>query len=143
VASEDPLDRIAGELEEERAPLTARRAQLEAEIADLFKREQRIDAALAGLRTGRPSGAGGAKKPTAGSKDWVPSQKTLDEVYAAIARADKDGDGPLTMTQIVDRVHVSRATVEKVLRYLRSEQKIRIVGTAPSPGAPKTYGPMP
>lgn len=135
----DPLDRIAAELEAEKAPLTARRAQLEAEIADLLKREDRINAALVGLKTGRPT------KPTAtGPKPKAvhASRKTMDDVYALLAVDKRDGKEPKTIVEISDALGISRSNADNAVRQLRSEQRIRICGAAKSPGGPKTYGPM-
>jgi hypothetical protein len=139
-AAVDPLAGIVAQLERELAPISARKAQLEAEIGDLLKQESRIKAGISALRSSAPRSAPAraGTKAARDSHDWVPSQKTLDDIYAVIATAEE----PLTINQITERVDVSAATVKKATTALRSEQKIRICGTAPSPGAPKTYGPM-
>ncbi len=129
----DPLDRIAIELEAEKAPLVARRAQLESEIADLLRREERINAALSGLQQGRPKPA-----PKRDKHDWTVSQKILDDVYATIATAD----GPLTNAQIAEATGVSGGTVSKALNRLREQEKVRVCGNAPLQGSPRLYGTM-
>lgn len=139
----DPLDRIIEQLEEEKAPLSARRAQLEAEIAELLKREERINAGIAGLKQGRPKKPAGSGQ-MGGTKSgmpstWQPSQKSCDDVYAAIATASE----PLTINQISEATGLSRSATDKTVAHLRSEQKIRLAGRAALPGGPKTYGTMP
>lgn len=138
----DPLDLIAAQLEEEKAPITARRAQLEAEIAELARREGRIDAALLGLRGKTATAPSTRAKGPRDSHDWKPSQKTLDDIYAAIVQAERN-DAEATVNYIVGQTNVSSSTVKKALDYLRSEQKVRITGTAAQQGSPKTYGTMP
>lgn len=136
-APPDPLDAIIGQLEEQLAPISARKGQLESEIADLLKQESRIKNGISALRQGAPRSAPARNKPD--SHAWVPSQKTIDDVYAVIATAAE----PVTVSQITEAANVSSSTIKKALDFLRSEQKVRICGTAPSPGSPKTYGPMP
>lgn len=137
----DPLDRIIEELESEKAPISARRAQLESEIADLIKREDRINAGIYALKAGRPKTTTPAKPGKPGGNP--PSQKLLDDVYAAIAVAAKEGRDPMTIVQISEVVGRTRSAVDNAVRHLRSEQRIRLCGTAPLPGSPKIYGPMP
>jgi seryl-tRNA synthetase len=137
--SSDPLGDVIGQLEEKLAPLAAERTQLEAQVAELLRQEERIKAGISALRGSAPRSPRPAVKGGRDSHDWWPSEKTRDEIYAAIAAAD----APLTVAQITERVAVSSSTVKKALDLLRSEQKIRLAGTAPSQGAPKIYGVMP
>jgi HTH domain len=133
----DPLAGIIEQLEVELAPISARKAQLEAEIGDLIKQEQRIKAGITALKTGaprRPSAPASARD----SHAWVPAQKTQDDIYAVLATSGE----PLTISQISEKASVSSTTVKKAIEHLRSEQRIRLCGAAPTPGAPKLYGTM-
>jgi hypothetical protein len=137
VSTVDPLAPIIEQLEEQLAPISARKAQLESEIGDLIKQENRIKGGISALRSGTPR----KQAPSSGNRDshaWTPSQKTLDDIYAVLATADD----PLTIAQVCEQVDVSSSTVKKAIDALRSDQKIRLCGTAPLKGAPKTYGPM-
>lgn len=127
----DPLDRLASELEEQLAPLASRREQLEAELRDLSSRELRISEALIALRgkathRGRP--ANPKKKD---SHDWVPSQVTLDDVYATLAKATD----PLTYRDIHEATGHSRASVQKAVDELRKQARVRFVGQGGQGGA--------
>jgi hypothetical protein len=135
-APPDPIEQIIGDLEQHLAPISARKAQLESEIADLLKQESRIKGGIAALRQGAPRSAPARNRPD--SHAWMPSQKTIDDIYAVIATADE----PLTISQITEQASVSSSTVKKTIDHLRSEQKIRICGTAATQGSPKIYGPM-
>jgi hypothetical protein len=141
-AEVDPLAGIVAQLEHELAPISARKAQLEAEIGELLKQEGRIKAGITALRGSAPKRSAPAPRGSVGTGGtgnvWTPSQKTQDAVYAVLATADE----PLTVKQIAEQVDVSSSTVKQTIDVLRSEQKIRICGTAPSQGAPKLYGPM-
>jgi hypothetical protein len=137
-ANADPLAPIIAELETQLAPLAARRSQLESEIADLLSQERRIKAGITALSAGPAK----AKKPTPGKKDthdWTPSQKTLDDVYAVLVKAP---DG-LTLAQLDEALDVSRATISKAVDTLRQQERVRLMGRAASPGAPKLFGVMP
>jgi DNA invertase Pin-like site-specific DNA recombinase len=137
--SEDPLAPYIEGLERELAPLTARRAQLESEIADILKSESRIKAGIQALRHGAPKKPATSKPAASGGNDWRPSQKTLDDVYAALAQSAD----PMTTREIAEQTGISRGTVTKSVEILRSEERVRLAGNAASPGAPKVYGVMP
>lgn len=141
VSEGDPLAPYIEGLERELAPLAAKRAQLESEVAEILKQEQRITAGIQALKSGAPKkkAATPAKAPTGGGNDWRPSQKTLDDVYAALSRSD----APMTVREIADASGVSRGTVQKSLDVLRSEERVRLAGNAAAQGAPKVYGVMP
>ena len=135
--SDDPLAPYIEGLERELAPLTARRAQLESEIAELLKSEDRIKAGINALRHGAPKKK--ATTSTSGAKDWSPSQKTIDDVYAVMARSAD----PMTVTQISEASGISRGTVTKAIEALRAQERVRLAGNAASPGSPKMFGIMP
>lgn len=136
----DPLDLIASQLEEEMAPLTARRAQLEAEIAELAGREDRINAALSALKGVAKAHA--AKKPKGTGTQAAPSQRLLDDVYATIVQAERNGEH-LTIVQIAEKLGTySRSAIDNAVRTLRTNERIRIVGRSASAGGPKMYGTM-
>jgi hypothetical protein len=137
--NEDPIERIIGELEEQLAPLASRRAQLEAETAEILRAEDRIRAGITALRTGAPKTKAKAGRPPApAGRTGRPAQKTIDDIYAIIATAEE----PVTIRDITEHgtVNVSRATIEKVIAILRSDERIRIAGQQ---GVARLYAPMP
>lgn len=136
-ATSDPLAPYIEGLERELAPLAARRAQLESEVAEILKNEARIKAGITALKTGAPKRPSSATTK-ASSQDWAPSQKTVDDVYAALARSDE----PLSVTQLAEAAEISRGTVSKAIDVLRSQERVRLVGNAATAGSPKIYAVM-
>jgi predicted nuclease with TOPRIM domain len=140
-----PVDALAGiieQLEEQLAPIAAERSQLEAQVAELLKREHRIKAGITALRTGAPKAPSPTttKRTDARNKhDWQPSQKVIDDVYAVFATSEE----PLTLSKASDLAHNSRGTVAKAIDVLRSEERLRLIGTASSQGSPKLYTVLP
>ena len=132
--SSDPLAHYIEGLEGELAPLTARRAQLEAELSEVAVQERRITEALVILR-GKPPAA--KKRDT--YRDWTPSQKTMDDIFACLATAGE----PLSKREIMERTGLSDGKVSKVLQRMRGESRIRLVGIAPGKGQAHLYEPMP
>ena len=133
-AAVDPLARIVEELQEALAPLTAQRAQLEAQLSDLAVQELRIKDALVALRVKPPRSTQDKRSKHA----WTPSAKTIDDVYAALAKRDE----PATTTQIAELMSVSRGTVDKALTELRRAERVRLCGTA-GRGQAKLFAVMP
>ena len=139
-ASDDPLAPYIQGLEQELAPLAARKAQLESELAEVLKSEARIKAGITALKSGAPKKTAAKTTAPGGSHDWVPAQATLDDVYAIFARAGE----PITVRQAVDKAagaH-SSTTIKKAIDALRSEERLRLCGNASTPGSPKLYGVM-
>lgn len=121
-AHADPLAPVIEQLQEQLAPLSARRSQLEAELSEIGIQEQRIKDGLVALRL-RPARA--PQKPGGSSKNqWTPSQKTQDDVYAALAKMTE----PASTTQISEMCGVSRGTVEKAVHELRKKDRVRYCG---------------
>lgn len=123
-------------------PLSSEREQLEARLRDLSARETRIKEGIAAL-VGKPARAvpRTAPKKMVGARnthDWVPSVKTLDDVYACLVRAGE----PVNITLIADAVHTSRGTAKKAIDELRAQNRVRFVGKA-GKGSANLYAPMP
>jgi response regulator of citrate/malate metabolism len=132
-AVSDPLAAIVAELEELLAPLTAERQQLEARLRDLDTQSTKIREAIAALSTSARVLPTPPKKATdkRNKHDWVPSQKTLDDVYATLVRSEE----PLTVTILADSVKTSRGTAAKAIEELRKQEKVRFVGNGGRGGA--------
>lgn len=124
-AGAEALAHIVEELEAQAAPLTARRHQIQAELKDLEDREMRIREAITVLR-----GPVRRTLPPVGGKrskhDWKPSQKVLDDTYAAILAAGE----AITLTEISNVTHSSRGTAQKAIEELRRQERIRFIGHA-------------
>jgi hypothetical protein len=135
----DALEQYAEGMAHLLAPLSARRAQLEAEVAELVEQEARIKDALSALRGPKRSPRVPPPKDKAKStNEWRPSQKTLDDVYAALAKAD----GPLNYSDLAEATGHSRGSVTKAIDILRKEARVRFVGQA-GRGQANLYAPMP
>lgn len=136
-ASSDPLAAIIAELEDLLAPLTAERQQLEARLKDLDTQSLKIREGIAALSTSARQPP--PPKPKAGRNkhDWSPSQKTLDDIYAALVNSEE----PLAVTAISDLVKTSRGTVTKAIEELRRRELVRFVGNGGRGGA-NLFAPM-
>jgi predicted HTH transcriptional regulator len=140
-AGSDPLAAIVAELEDLLAPLTAEREQLEARLKDLDTQTLKIKEGIAALST-TPRGTPPRGKPAArpdkrNSHDWIPSQKTLDDIYATLARSEE----PMAVTAIAETVKTSRGTVSKGIEELRRRELVRFVGNGGRGGA-NLFAPM-
>jgi response regulator of citrate/malate metabolism len=139
-ASSDPLATIVAELEDLLAPLTAERQQLEARLKDLDTQSLKIREAIAALSTSArqpPQPKPKAKAKGRNSHDWIPSQKTLDDVYAVLTQSGE----PMAVTAISDRAKTSRATATKAIEELRRRELVRFVGNGGRGGA-NLFAPM-
>lgn len=134
----DPLAGVITALEEQLMPLSAEREQLEARLRDLSGRETRIKEGIAAL-TGKPVRTVARQaRDERNSHDWIPSVKTLDDVYACIVNAEE----PVNVTFVANAVHTSRGTAKKAVDELRSQNRVRFVGKA-GKGSANLYAPMP
>jgi hypothetical protein len=131
----DPLDakidQLEADLEAMLAPLRERRAELEVELMELGAKEERIGNALRALEGRAPVGGAPARTrartPRASrAAEWTPSGDVVERVHAAL-KAHKE---PVSTTDLAEQVGVSRDTVHRSLKILRSEDKARLVGTS-------------
>lgn len=151
--NEGLIDRLVREIEDALAPLDARRERLEAELLDLNEERQRLQAGIAGLtgalvpRAGEePPKKKPAKPPSEENPRRYASQKTLDDIYAFIATADRE----LTSIEIREGTGYSESVTHGAIRMLRDAERIRITGTRRKPEdgraggkPPATYAVMP
>jgi hypothetical protein len=115
------------------------------EISDLLDasklRTRRLERALAALtdepKEPKPKPAPRASAAQSPSSTWMPSQKMLDRVLAAVVEAG----GPITRTALSSQLHVSPDTARKSLHVLRERELVRIAGV--TRGGGKTYAAMP
>lgn len=138
----DPLGAIVAELEDLLAPLTAERQQLEARLKDVDLRAVRIKEGIAALSPPakrHPPQSPNAGKPKVGrsSHDWVPSTKTLDDIYAILVRSKE----PMGVTAISNITKTSRGTVTKAIEELRRQERVRFAGNGGT-GNANLYAPM-
>jgi hypothetical protein len=135
--NEGMIERLVREIEEALAPLDARREQLEAELLDLNEERERLNAGIAGLtgalRVEQPERKRSGPKPglgstAAGKGQHNPSQKILDDVYALIATATRDGKD-LTAAEISELAGLSKSTIMRSVALLREAERVRIIGT--------------
>lgn len=147
-AIESPIERLIREIEDVLAPLDARREQLEAELFDLNEERERLNAGIAGLSGRLPVATPEKKKPSpkpsadsrqAGKGQHNPSQKILDDVYAAIATASRDGKD-LTSAEIAELLALSKSTIMRSVHLLREDERVRIVGTRKDEGDDRVGG---
>lgn len=150
-AIESPVERLIREIEDVLAPLDARREQLEAELSDLNEERDRLNAGIAGLsgqlslaqpekpakKKPGPQPAPGSKQAGRGQHD--PSQKIMDDVYALIATATRDG-GDLTAAEMAERLSLSKSTVMRSVALLRESERVRIIGTRKDVGDDRIGG---
>lgn len=136
-----PLESIVAELEDLLSPLTAEKAQLEARLLDVELNAARIREGIAALTAAKKATpnphTSEPRRRQRNSHDWVPSQKTLDDIYAVLAKAGK----PLAVTAISDQVHTSRGTVTKGIEELRRQERVRFAGNG-GKGNANLYAPM-
>jgi hypothetical protein len=129
VETESPIERLIREIEDVLAPLDARREQLEAELLDLNQERERLNAGIAGLSGQLPAQEkrpGPKPSPSqVGRGQHNPSQKILDDVYALVATASRDGKD-LTASELSG---LSKSTVMRAVAILREAERMRIVGT--------------
>jgi hypothetical protein len=133
VETESPIERLIREIEDVLAPLDARREQLEAELLDLNQERERLNAGIAGLSGRLPAQEkkqpGPKPSPSqVGRGQHNPSQKILDDVYALVATASRDGKD-LTAAEISSLAGLSKSTVMRAVALLREAERMRIVGT--------------
>jgi DNA-binding transcriptional ArsR family regulator len=132
VETESPIERLIREIEDVLAPLDARREQLEAELLDLNQERERLNAGIAGLSGQLPAQEkrpGPKPSPSqVGRGQHNPSQKILDDVYALVATASRDGKD-LTAAEISSLAGLSKSTVMRAVAILREAERMRIVGT--------------
>ena len=152
--NEGPIDRLVREIEEMLAPLEARRGQLIAELHDVEEEQARLQAGIDGL-TGvlRPPSEEEKprkKKPQSDAASGYAtraSQKTIDDVYAAIATSKAEDP---TAAQIMEVTGMSQTAVMAAIAALRQSERIRVSGSRrnatdsrTSGRAPSTYAVMP
>lgn len=134
----DALQQYAEGMEHLLAPISARRAQLEAEVTELAEQEARIKDALSALRGPKRSPRTQPATKGKSTNEWRPSQKTLDDVFAALATADE----PMNYSDLAEATGHSRGSVTKAIEILRKEARVRFVGQA-GRGQANLYAPMP
>lgn len=145
--NEGPIDRLVREIEGLLAPLDARREQLEAELLDLNVERERLHAGIAGLTGALPlarpeakAKSGSSKPPSAKPKgQHNPSQKILDDIYALVATASRDGKD-LTASEATRLSGLSKSTVMRAIVLLREAERIRYVGTRKEEGDERVGG---
>ena len=120
-ATPDPLDEHIAALESMLPALAAERGQIEAQLRDVVGREQRIHDGIAGLR-GKPASKPVPKQKLGGKNPQ--SQKTIDDVYAAIARAPE----PISVNEIteLEETTIGRSAVQNAVTHLRSVERVRV-----------------
>lgn len=145
VVLEDSIEEHVRGLEALLAPVGLEVLELEARLAELREREQRIESAIAALteppRGRKTAAATAAAKETRerGKREWVPSAQTQEKVLALLVASDE----PMTVSMLSEKIETSRGTIEKALRVLRENHKVRMAGVASTPGGAKLYAPMP
>jgi len=111
-------DELAEGLRPRLDELQAEEEQVEAQLRAVREARRRVESAIRALTgesklSGRPKG-----------KQWQPSQEKIDAVRAFV-EAHPDG---VTVPQTVEAGIASKPTADRVLRFLRDREEIRLAG---------------
>lgn len=115
------LTEAAAELEQAEAEVEA--AQAKVKLAKAKSRQ--VEIAMSALKGGdRTAGHQHARK---GRNAWKPKKETMDKVAKAITMFS---DG-FTEDQVIEATGFSEATVNRAVRIMRDERKVRLAGKQP------------
>lgn len=131
-----PLTTYRGELEESLAAVDARRDELREEL----RRVDRILSPVKKEETPKRRRAASSSSSESSSKRATPAAWRIDSVAELLG---KDPSRHWTAAQIADELDWNLSSTTAAVAHAREQGRIRLVGTAPTPGSPYLYGSVP